>query len=116
MYVPCTVMFLIDMFVAIAYTALGSIPSENVQRFYRSWKRVLQRKEERKLLKCVPVIGYRVGPYGLSTPLLGLLICEDVINNVLSLMLLQQFYVFCEITDDKCRLQFYLKVHRHLVH
>lgn len=90
-YVPVSFVFALGIFIATVFTALASLPCENVKKFCKTWKRVVKRELGRKLLKSVPVIGFMLGPYGLATKTLGLLICEDIMNNVLDLMLMDQF-------------------------
>lgn len=82
-------LFVLGILVAILFTALASIPGRNVERFCKFWKRVLRTKVSRLLLRSVPVIGFKLGPYGVVSTRLGLSICEDIINNVISLLMLQ---------------------------
>lgn len=86
---PMSFLVFVGVFVATVFTALGCIPRDNVQDFRESWKREVKRRLERKLLISVPEIGFILGLYGIATKILGPLICEDIMNNVLSLMLVQ---------------------------
>lgn len=90
-YIPISFLFSAGIVVAVVFTTLACIPSVNVERFSRSWKQVVRRLEARELLKSLPLIGFKVGPYGMATKTMGLLICEDIMHNVLDLMLVQQF-------------------------
>lgn len=86
-FLPICFLFFVGVFVATVFTALGSIPGENVERFSKFWSRRVTGKLQQRQLKSVTVIGFKLGPYGLATKTLGLLICEDIINNVISLAL-----------------------------
>lgn len=89
-YIPLSFLFALGIFMATVLNALAGIPSVNVRWFCKNWKRMVKTKLARRLLKSVPVIGFVIGPYGIATATLGLLICEDIVNNVLRLMLLKE--------------------------
>ncbi len=73
---------------ALGLTYLANFPYKNTKVFKLYWKQFATSKENRRLLKaCVPS-GFNLGPYGVARALLGLHICDDIIRNTVTLLLL----------------------------
>ncbi len=73
---------------ALLLTKLANIPYRNSQMFKTHWTKFVRNKGHRKLVHaCVP-IGFLLGPYGLAKAKLGLNICDDIIRNTVTLLLL----------------------------
>ncbi len=73
---------------AVALTYLGSIPYRHSENFKSFWAKLLTRKEDKRLLRACKPIGFELGPYGLCTTALGLRICDDMIHNTVTILLL----------------------------
>lgn len=73
---------------AILLTYMGDILHRNSQLFQRYWKLMVPTKERRKILRSCRPIGFRVVPYGLAEAKLGLSICDDIVRNTVTMLLL----------------------------
>lgn len=73
---------------AIMLTYLASIPLQRSKKFKTWWTLMLSRKEDMKILKACKPFGFDLGPYGLCTAALGLRICDDYIQNTVTIILL----------------------------
>ncbi len=87
-FVAAPAALIICFAVAIILTDLGGRCYKNGVKFKEHWKLIAVKKEERRVLRSCPVIGYQIGPYGLVTSKLGLLICNDIIDNAVNLVLM----------------------------
>lgn len=73
---------------AIVLTYLASIPLQRCQKFKSWWTLMLSRMEDMKTLKACKQFGFDLGPYGICTAALGLRICDDYIQNTVTIILL----------------------------
>ncbi len=87
-YLVLPIVSLICFVIAIVVTNLAGIPYLNVLRFQKLWKKYLVKKYDRRLLRAARHFGLDMGPYGLCTRMLGLLICEDIVRNTSDLLLI----------------------------
>ncbi len=78
----------IKFLIAIVMTHLGGLPCSNIKKYRQFWKMHLKRKEDLKILSSCRVVGISVGSYGIATSKLGLVICDDIINITVTLLLL----------------------------
>lgn len=89
MYIASPAASLCCYIVAILMTAYADIPRQNALRFHFYWKRQLVMKIDRKKFQSFPnVIGFNVGSYGLATAALGIRICDDIVRNAVTLIIL----------------------------
>ncbi len=56
--------------------------------FKMYWKKIVVRKEDLRRLNACRPFSVELGPYGMSTSKLGLLICDDIIKNSVTILLL----------------------------
>lgn len=88
MYLSAPLGSLVGLIVAISVTHMSDVPYKNSLDFQEFWKRRFLKKIGRKrLTTCIP-IGVSLGPYGIATASLGLLICEDIFKNTATLLLM----------------------------
>ncbi len=87
-YLFALILFVSAFFAAFLPTFLGNIVLEDSIRFLRYWGLNLKRKENKKMLHACKPIGYILGPYGIGRTQLGLLIADDIMRNMVSLVLL----------------------------
>lgn len=73
--------------IALLLTYLANIPYDNSKLFRKNWILVLKREQRRMLLTCRP-FGFQLGPYGIVTAKLGLSICDDIVRNSVTMILL----------------------------
>lgn len=73
---------------AIVHNAMEGILQENANFFKKFWLRWAFKKEVRRITNSIPELGCKLGCYGTATHLLGLEICDDIIQNLISLLLL----------------------------
>ncbi len=74
--------------IAIFLTYLSSFPYKNSKYFKVYWKSVVVGKKERMMINACKPIGFNLGPYGTATSKLGLLICDDIIRNTVTMLLM----------------------------
>lgn len=74
--------------VAILFTHMASIPRRNCLRFRCIWRTFGMKKIVSMDLRAIPDVGFKVGPYGLATRKLGVMICDDIIRNTVTVLLL----------------------------
>lgn len=86
MMMPC--LAIMGIKIAIIQTYLESIPYKNTQKFKTFWKYQLKRKEDKKMLRACKPFGFCLGLYGIATAQHGLYICDDIIRNTVSIILL----------------------------
>ncbi len=80
--------FVICFIVALLLTFLVNISLEDSKRFVGFWGLHLKKREHQKILLACKPIGFELGPYGIARAELGLLICDDIMVNVVTLSLL----------------------------
>lgn len=73
---------------AILLTYLFNIPHKNSKKFFKFWMLHLRKNEDKKTIRALMPIGLKLGPYGLATSKLGIRICDDMIQNMIDLILL----------------------------
>ncbi len=74
--------------IAILFTILFGIPYIDSKKFKSYWIRHIRRIEEKKCLKSCQPSGVVLEPYGVMRPTTGLLICDDIIHNTITALLL----------------------------
>lgn len=77
--------------ISIMLATCADIPRKNVIRFHLSWKKKIIRKIDTRILKICPRdIGFKVGPwpYNVASAFLGVRVCDDILRNAASLILL----------------------------
>ncbi len=74
--------------VALGVSYMAGMPYNNAIRFQPFWKQHLCKKYDRKILSTCQTFGLDNGPYGISEANEGLRICDDIVNNAVSLLLL----------------------------
>lgn len=87
-YLLMTVIASIGFLVALLQTFLEDIPYKHNKNFKTFWKLHLKRKEDCRMLRSCKPTGFSLGPYGVSTAKLGLLICDDIIRSTVNMVLL----------------------------
>ncbi len=87
-YIGALAITFVCLFIAIVLTLVAQIPYKRAIKFTQYWKYVLKRKEDKMLLKCCRHVGFEDFIYGLYTAKLGLLICDDIVQNTVNLVLL----------------------------
>jgi hypothetical protein len=73
---------------AFLLTFLNNFPNKNSKIFKFYWKQFVARKEDKRMLYACKPYGVDLGPYGMSTSRLGLLICDDMLQNSVAMLLL----------------------------
>ncbi len=74
--------------VALLLTFLGSTPNKQTKKFKTFWALDFLRIEDRKRLRACKPTGFVLGPYGVCTSKLGLHICDDIVHNTVTMILL----------------------------
>lgn len=75
--------------IAVIITQYANIPRKNVIKFHEFWRWHALTKVNSKCLQSFPKnVGFQLSPYGLVTARLGILICDDMIQNAISLILM----------------------------
>lgn len=69
-------------------TYLGSKPYAYMQHFRRYWRHRVSSKADKLLVQSSPMEGFKVAPYGIITQLIGPMMCDDVIQNTITLLLI----------------------------
>lgn len=83
---PATAMTSLGL--ALLLTFLNNFPYQNSKIFKLYWKQFVARKEDRRMLYACKAYGVDLGLYGMSTSKLGLLICDDIIQNSVTMLLM----------------------------
>ncbi len=73
---------------AIVILYLFGLPFKNLKSFKEIWLNKVHKRENKKVLASLKSCGFQMGPYGVSTSKLGLLICDDIIHNIVTALLL----------------------------
>ncbi len=79
--------------IAILFTQLFVIPYKHSTQFKKYWVCHVRRKEEKKLLQSCKPSGVLIEPYGVGRPIMGLIICDDIIHNTVTALLLDSIYL-----------------------
>lgn len=83
---------LVNCFIYVLFlTCLANIPYKNSKRFLKFWQLYVRKKEELRNVRGCRPIGLNAGPYGMVTNQLGILICDDIIHNMITIILLDNF-------------------------
>lgn len=69
-------------------TYFGSIPYNSVDSVKRHWEMRATRKRDKKRIRAIPNFGFTIGPYGFITAYHGLSLCDDIVNNTITVLLL----------------------------
>ncbi len=69
------------------FTNYADICGGNVRKYLQVWKRHCIRKQEHLMLQSCPKYGVKAGTYGMLTAITGLQICDDIIQNTVTLLL-----------------------------
>lgn len=77
--------------IAISLTFLSNFPQKHSKIFIQFWKSYLILKRDKKILRACKPLGFNLGPYGVATAKLGIIICDDMVQNTVTLMLLDSF-------------------------
>ncbi len=64
------------------------MPYTQTKKFKTFWTLNSLRKEERKRLQACKPTGFVLGPYGVCASKLGLHICDDIVHNTVTMILL----------------------------
>lgn len=88
-YLGVLFLLLVCFAIALSLTFLANLPRKNLFSFKSVWLGVKLGREGRKLLKACRPTGFKAGPYGIATSKLGLCICEDIVRNTVTLLLLK---------------------------
>ncbi len=67
---------------------LADFPHKNSKIFKLYWNQVVTRKHDKQLLQACPQLGLHLYPYGMATAKLGLHICDQIIRNTVTMLLL----------------------------
>jgi len=73
---------------ALILTHLANFPFKNTRIFGLYWRHFANNKENKRLLRTCRPCGFSLGPYGVARALLGLQICDDIIHNTVTVLLL----------------------------
>jgi hypothetical protein len=73
---------------ALLLTFLANDPYKNSRIFKLHWNQLRVSKIHRKMLYACKPVGFKIGAYGMATSKLGLLICDDIIQNTVALLVL----------------------------
>ncbi len=74
--------------IALVGTYMSGMPYNNAIRFQNFWKLHVRKRYDRKLLTTCQAFGIDNGPYGVSKANVGLQICDDIVNNAVTFLLL----------------------------
>lgn len=74
--------------IAIILTYLANVPHKSSKIFLIFWKRRVNGKIYNILLRSCKSAGFSLGPYGTATAKLGIQICDDIIKNTVTMLLL----------------------------
>lgn len=74
--------------VAIGITYLSNLPRQNLIYFKYYWAAKKLTIVNRKMVRACKLTGFTVGSYGTVTSLMGLYICDDIVHNIASLLLI----------------------------
>lgn len=74
--------------IAIGFTYMTGLPCKNLENFKKFLIIQIQKKEERKVLRSLNSCGFHLGPYGIARSKLGLHICDEIIRNTVTVLLL----------------------------
>lgn len=88
LYITLSALTGISILIAISKTYQANYPHKNGKLFKLYWRRELIRKGDLRVLRACPEIGIPLGPYGIVTARLGIIISDDIIRNAVDLLLL----------------------------
>lgn len=73
--------------VAIVLTYLANLPRKSMFNFVRLWTILCNQKYDKRMLMACKPAGFSVGPYGIATSKLGICICDDILHNTVTMLL-----------------------------
>jgi hypothetical protein len=73
---------------SLMLTFLANFPYKNSKIFKLCWNQFGISKMQRKMLHACKPVSFKIGPYGMVTSKLGLIFCDDIIRNTVTMMLL----------------------------
>jgi len=82
--VLATICFIVANFL----TYLGSIPCKRSLVFKKQWASYLHQRVHKQLLRSCKPLSFELGPYGNVSAKLGIQICDDIIRNTVTVLLL----------------------------
>ncbi len=88
MYMLAPAITLLAFGPAVLLTFLADFPHQNSKMFKVYWNQVLTRKNDKQILRACHQVGFHIHPYGMVTAKLGLSICEEIVRNELTILLL----------------------------
>lgn len=74
--------------IAIVMTKYADIPRKNANLFKQVWSLHVRSILGHKQLQACPLIGFKLGPYGVVKAKLGLTLCDEFTRNIVSLLIL----------------------------
>lgn len=88
LYISAPVVAIGGFVFTIVVSHMADVPYRNSLNFGSFWKRKLTRRADRmRLRSCLP-IGLSLGPYGIATASLGLNICNVIVDNTVTILLI----------------------------
>lgn len=88
LYLAMPALTIICFLIAMLFTFVASVPMTNCSNFKVFWNRLADRRLIKMKVNAVPLISFSVGPYGIVTRKLGVTICDDIIRNTVTALLL----------------------------
>ncbi len=76
---------------SLLLTYLANIPYKNTELFLKFWRLHLKSKKDKQIIRACKPLGITGGPYGMGRAQLGFLICNDMIKNMITFLLLDSF-------------------------
>ncbi len=88
-YMIMPVLTVICLTNAFVLTFQANILHENSKEFLKFWCLKLVRREDKRMIGACRLVGIHVGHYGFVNAQLGILICDDIVQNLVTLVLLE---------------------------
>lgn len=87
-YMSVVFLSLLGYVVALSFTYVASIPYTRSNRFKRYWISRVEKRDDKKVLVSCKAFGFKIGPYGTVNAMLGIHICNEIIDNTVTILLL----------------------------
>lgn len=87
-YLGAISILMVCFVIALALTYLANLPRKNLVNFKLNFMGIKLTRKDRKTVTACQSSGFSVGPYGIATSKLGLCICDDIVHNTVTLLLL----------------------------
>ncbi len=81
-------LFILCFILSLIATFLANVSYKHSKSFVKFWGANIRKKEDRKMLRACKSIAFEMGPYGILRAQLGLIICDDIIRNIVMMILL----------------------------